>query len=108
MKLRDKRARFTALLHHVSVELLRYSALQLKRGAAPEAAGVVENLLRLSGGGPSRHAARDTLPGLGVICRQSHESVSGTGSPYLPSMMGGDVAISDLGFIELRGLGVNT
>ena len=37
---RDKRARFTALLHHVSVELLRYSALQLKRGAAPGIDGI--------------------------------------------------------------------
>jgi group II intron reverse transcriptase/maturase len=37
---RDKRARFTALLHHVTIELLRYAALQLKRRAAPGIDGV--------------------------------------------------------------------
>ena len=31
---RDKRVRFTALLHHVSIELLRWSFYQLKRRAA--------------------------------------------------------------------------
>ena len=31
---RDKRARFTALLHHVTVELLRDSFYRLKREAA--------------------------------------------------------------------------
>jgi hypothetical protein len=32
---KDKRARFTALLHHVTVDLLRESFLALKRQAAP-------------------------------------------------------------------------
>ncbi len=32
---RDKRTRFTALLHHVTVDLLRESYLALKRDAAP-------------------------------------------------------------------------
>src|SRR4029077_11300929 len=32
---RDQRARFTALLHHVTVDLLRESFLALKRQAAP-------------------------------------------------------------------------
>ena len=37
---RDKGVRFTALLHHVTVELLHFSALQLKRRAAPGVDGV--------------------------------------------------------------------
>src|SRR5207248_1003390 len=37
---RDKRARFTALLHHVSVDLLRFAAFQLKKAAAPGVDGV--------------------------------------------------------------------
>ena len=37
---RDKRVRFTALLHHVSVDLLRFSALQLKKAASPGVDGV--------------------------------------------------------------------
>jgi len=37
---RDKRARFTALLHHVSVDLLRESFHALKREAAPGVDGV--------------------------------------------------------------------
>jgi len=36
----DKRARFTALLHHVSIDLLRASFLALKRSAAPGVDGV--------------------------------------------------------------------
>ena len=32
---RDKKMRFTALLHHVTVELLRASYRELKRSAAP-------------------------------------------------------------------------
>src|SRR6202162_6282853 len=37
---KDKRARFTALLHHVTVNLLRDSFYALKRGAAPGVDGV--------------------------------------------------------------------
>ena len=37
---RDKGVRFTALLHHVTVDLLRFSALQLKRRAAPGIDGI--------------------------------------------------------------------
>src|SRR5262249_62092788 len=37
---RDKRARFTALLHHVTVDLLRDSFYALKRGAAPGVDGL--------------------------------------------------------------------
>jgi group II intron reverse transcriptase/maturase len=37
---RDKRAKFTALLHHVSVELLRESFHALERGAAPGVDGL--------------------------------------------------------------------
>src|SRR5215813_4954375 len=37
---RDKRLRFTALLHHVSVELLMNSFYALKRGAAPGVDGL--------------------------------------------------------------------
>jgi group II intron reverse transcriptase/maturase len=37
---RDKRARFTALLHHVSVDLLRFAVFQLKKAAAPGVDGV--------------------------------------------------------------------
>lgn len=37
---RDKRVRFTALLHHVSVDLLRFAAFQLKKAAAPGVDGV--------------------------------------------------------------------
>jgi len=37
---RDKRARFTALLHHVNTELLRESFLAHKRGASPGLDGV--------------------------------------------------------------------
>ena len=37
---RDKRARFTALLHHVTVDLLRWSFYQLKRRAAAGIDGV--------------------------------------------------------------------
>ncbi len=37
---RDKRTRFTALLHHVTVDLLRVSFYALKREAAPGIAGV--------------------------------------------------------------------
>src|SRR5581483_3926890 len=37
---RDKRAQFTALLHHVTVDLLRESYHALKRGAAPGIDGV--------------------------------------------------------------------
>ena len=37
---RDKRAKFTALLHHVTVDLLRDSFHALKRGAAPGVDGV--------------------------------------------------------------------
>jgi group II intron reverse transcriptase/maturase len=36
----DKRAKFTALLHHVTVEQLRQSFLALKRGAAPGVDGI--------------------------------------------------------------------
>jgi hypothetical protein len=36
----DKRARFTALLHHVTVDLLRDSFAALKRQAAPGVDGV--------------------------------------------------------------------
>ena len=38
---RDKRARFTALLHHVTLQRLRESFYALKRGAAPGVDGVV-------------------------------------------------------------------
>jgi len=37
---RDRREKFTALLHHVTIELLRYAALQLKRRAAPGVDGI--------------------------------------------------------------------
>jgi group II intron reverse transcriptase/maturase len=37
---RDKRARFTALLHHVNIDLLRESYYRLKRQAAPGVDGV--------------------------------------------------------------------
>ena len=37
---RDKKLRFTALLHHVTVDLLRQSYLALKRKAAPGVDGV--------------------------------------------------------------------
>ena len=37
---KDKRTRFTALLHHVTVDLLRDSYYALKRGAAPGVDGV--------------------------------------------------------------------
>src|SRR5215211_796977 len=37
---KDKRTRFTALLHHVTTGLLRDSYLALKRGAAPGVDGV--------------------------------------------------------------------
>ena len=37
---RDRKARFTALLHHVTVDLLRWAFLQLRRKAAPGADGV--------------------------------------------------------------------
>jgi len=37
---RDKSVRFTALLHHVTIDLLRFSAHQLKRRAAPGVDGV--------------------------------------------------------------------
>src|SRR6266849_7963042 len=37
---RDKRARFTALLHHVTTKLLRGSFYALKRDAAPGVDGV--------------------------------------------------------------------
>lgn len=37
---RDRQAQFTALLHHVTVDLLRASFLQLKRQAAPGVDGV--------------------------------------------------------------------
>src|SRR4030095_3562968 len=37
---RDKRARFTALLHHVTVDLLRIAAFQLKKAAAPGVDGL--------------------------------------------------------------------
>ncbi len=37
---RDRRARFTALLHHVTVDLLRDSFYALKRGAAPGVDGL--------------------------------------------------------------------
>src|SRR6516164_10678210 len=37
---RDKRARFTALLHHVTVDLLRDSFYALKQGAAPGVDGL--------------------------------------------------------------------
>jgi hypothetical protein len=37
---KDKRTRFTALLHHVTVNLLRESFYALKRGAAPGVDGV--------------------------------------------------------------------
>ena len=37
---RDKRARFTALLHHVTIDLLRSSYHHLKKGAAPGVDGV--------------------------------------------------------------------
>ena len=40
---RDRRARFTALLHHVTPERLRSSFYALKRGAAPGVDGVVWN-----------------------------------------------------------------
>src|SRR4029077_12281680 len=38
---RDKRARFTALLHHITLQRLRESFYALKRGAAPGVDGVV-------------------------------------------------------------------
>lgn len=38
---RDKRARFTALLHHITPQRLRESFYALKRGAAPGVDGVV-------------------------------------------------------------------
>ena len=37
---RDRREKFTALLHHVTIELLHYAALQLKRRAAPGVDGI--------------------------------------------------------------------
>jgi len=37
---RDKRARFTGLLHHVTIELLRNNFYALKRDAAPGVDGV--------------------------------------------------------------------
>src|SRR4030095_10894422 len=37
---RDKRVRFTALLHHVTVDLLRFAAFQLKKAAAPGVDGL--------------------------------------------------------------------
>jgi hypothetical protein len=37
---RDRRARFTALLHHVTLDLLRESFLSLKRQAAPGVDGI--------------------------------------------------------------------
>src|SRR4051795_3672615 len=37
---KDKRTRFTALLHHVTVNLLRHSYYALKRGAAPGVDGM--------------------------------------------------------------------
>jgi hypothetical protein len=37
---RDKSVRFTALLHHVTIDLLRFSAHQLRRGAAPGVDGI--------------------------------------------------------------------
>ena len=37
---RDRKARFTALLHHVTVDLLRWAFLQLRRKAAPGVDGV--------------------------------------------------------------------
>ena len=37
---RDKRAQFTALLHHVTVDLLHFAAFQLKKAAAPGVDGV--------------------------------------------------------------------
>ena len=37
---KDKKLRFTALLHHVTVDLLRDSFFALKRGAAPGVDGV--------------------------------------------------------------------
>ncbi len=37
---RDRRARFTALLHHITLDLLRDSFFALKRGAAPGVDGV--------------------------------------------------------------------
>ena len=40
---RDKRARFTALLHHITPQRLRESFYALKRGAAPGVDGVVWN-----------------------------------------------------------------
>ncbi len=37
---RDRKARFTALLHHVTPRLLEWSFYQLKKGAAPGVDGV--------------------------------------------------------------------
>lgn len=37
---RDRKARFTALMHHVTIDLLRRSFLAIKRGAAPGVDGV--------------------------------------------------------------------
>jgi hypothetical protein len=37
---RDKRLRFTGLLHHVTVDLLRFAAFQLKKAAAPGVDGL--------------------------------------------------------------------
>jgi hypothetical protein len=47
---RDKRLRFTALLHHVNIDLLRGSCYHLKRRAAAGVDGDVASLWRGPGG----------------------------------------------------------
>ena len=55
---RDKRTRFTALLHHVTVDLLRDSFYALKREAAPGVDGVTWEAVR---DGPGRHGWRTSI-----------------------------------------------
>ena len=50
---KEKRTRFTALLHHVTVELLRDSFYALKREAAPGVDGVTWQRVRDGPGGAS-------------------------------------------------------
>jgi RNA-directed DNA polymerase len=67
---KDKRTRFTALLHHVTVNLLRVSYYALKRGAAPGVDGVSwqeyetdldEKLADLHGPNPSRDVSSEAF-----------------------------------------------
>ena len=51
---RDKTLRFTSLMHHITVDMLRDAYLALKRDAAPVKSGTGSNLCK-SGTGPNWH-----------------------------------------------------